>query len=191
MGESDLPPFVIAERDALLVEISTAFSGVSREGGVTWNETEIIDLYGSLEERSAARLTDQDACWQDVLDDPNWDPEPGVGAWSFLDAIGFRYYLPAGMVFAIRRGFDSGICYHLTLSQGDLQEHRQDQWSRFDATQRLCIKRFLRYMAVLDGWYVAQAHGGSWYAALTSFWDGIFDVSVSEIEQDVATKPPL
>lgn len=149
MEDQELPPFVLAECDALLAEIHQVFSSVTRQGGVSWQECVVIDLYGSLEERVTARAQDRDARWQDLLDDPEWRPDMGVGGWSFLDAIGFRYYLPAGMVAAVRQGWDSGIISHLQLPEGDLREWQHDKWSLLNLPQRRCVKRFLQYMGVL------------------------------------------
>ena len=123
MEDQDLPPFVLAERDALLAEIHEAFPGGSRQGGVSWSEADVIDDYGSPDQRAAARARDRDTRWQDLVDDPNWNPSDG-GHWSFLDAIGFRYYLPAAMVLAVRQGYDAGILFHLTLPEGDLRDYK-------------------------------------------------------------------
>jgi len=87
-----------ARKAALIEEIIAAFDGVSREGGVSMSEAEVIDDYGSDEERTAARLSDTDTRWQDVTDEQlgsNWPL-------SFFDPIGFRYYIPAYMIYYIR-----------------------------------------------------------------------------------------
>ena len=89
MENYDIPNH--AERKAALIEeIIAAFDGVSREGGVSWHEANVIDDYGSEQERAAARLSDTDTRWQDV-------PDKDIGscwALSFFDPIGLHYYLP-------------------------------------------------------------------------------------------------
>ena len=82
MENKVLPGFLIAEREALLAEIQAVFDGVDRKGGVSWSESEVLDHYGSPEDCAAARAKDRDRCWQDVLEDPQWNPMPGVGGWS-------------------------------------------------------------------------------------------------------------
>jgi hypothetical protein len=83
-----------AEREALIAEIYAAFKDVSREGGVSWSETYVLDFYGTPEERAEARDRDRDWSWTDLVDDPDWQIGQGSGGLTFLDAIGFRYYLP-------------------------------------------------------------------------------------------------
>lgn len=174
MEDLDLPTFVLAERDALLAEIYEAFPGGSRQGGVSWSEADVIDDYGTAEERAAARAKDRDSRWQDLLDDPNWNPEAG-GRWSFLDAVGFRYYLPAAMVRAVRQGWDSGVLFHLRLPEGDLRGYTQSQWTLLNLPQRLCVKRFLQYMGVVSGCRTEMSEEYGWFAALRSYWGRLPD----------------
>src|ERR1700680_2624371 len=79
----------------LIAEIMTAFDGVSREDGTTLHEAMAIDDYKSDEEQQAARGFDTEQRWQDVPDEEILACESAL---SFLDAKGFRYYLPAFMV---------------------------------------------------------------------------------------------
>ena len=81
--------------DQLIVEITAAFDGVSREEGITLHQALAIDDWKTPREQLAARRLDIDQRWQDV-------PGDAIVAWesalSFLDAKGFRYYLTAFMV---------------------------------------------------------------------------------------------
>lgn len=79
-----------SEHQALIKEIHAAFAGVSREGGVSWSETRVLDMYGSDDERKAARAQDTDRSWSELVDDPKWY-EIGIGGFSFLDPISVRY----------------------------------------------------------------------------------------------------
>ena len=90
---------VEAERREVIDEICRAFAHVSRAHGVTLHEAVVIDDYGSDEERIAARALDPDRCWQDV---PDHLIEAHQETLCFLDQKGFRYYLPAYMVWALR-----------------------------------------------------------------------------------------
>lgn len=142
-----MPAFVSAERDALLTEIEQTFAGVDRKGGVSWGESRVIDDYGTEKERAAARAKDAEGSWQGLLG-TGWTPESGVGGFSFLDAIGFRYYLPAAMVLSVREGRDVGILFHLTLPKED-SGWGLKKWSLLSPSQRRCVKRYLEYMYVL------------------------------------------
>src|SRR5215210_2470119 len=105
-----------SRRAALVVEISAAFDGVSREGGTTLHEAEAMDDWKSPEEQRAARRLDPETRWQDV---PDADISACCSALSFLNERGFRYYIPAFMVYSLRHWGDDrhGILnsceYHL------------------------------------------------------------------------------
>lgn len=176
---SELPPFVLAERDALLEEIQAAFDGVGRQGGVSWSEAVVLDYYGTAEECAKARAKDQEARWQDLPENPAWDPETGVGGWSFLDAIGFRYYLPAAMVVALRRGWDDAITFHLLLRDDDLREWTQDKWTLLSLRQRLCVKRYLQYLGVVTA--ILRCGDNEHFEALDLYWGKL---SVDSIDID-------
>jgi hypothetical protein len=79
--------------------ITSAFNGVSREGGVSLHETRVLDGLGSESEMIEARAKDIDAKWQDV---PDSAIEKPLLSLNFLDPIGFRYYIPAYMIWEIR-----------------------------------------------------------------------------------------
>lgn len=83
----------------LIAEIEAAFDGVARDDGTTLHEAIAIDDWKSLEEQLAARGLDTELRWQEV---PQKDILECASALSFLDAKGFRYYLPAFMVCGLR-----------------------------------------------------------------------------------------
>ncbi len=80
--------------------IRSAFAGVSRAGGVSLHETRVLDDCGSDAERAAARVNDTDIDWQDVPDSHIEKPDLSL---LFLDPIGFRYYLPAYMMWELEQ----------------------------------------------------------------------------------------
>jgi hypothetical protein len=154
-------------------QIRAAFAGVSRADGVSWSEADVIDDWGTEEACAAARAQDRDRSWEQLVDDPNWNLESGLGRFSFLDAIGFRYYLAPAMIRAVRSGQDSGIQFHLMLScpGGSGNAYKLEQWSQLDARQRSCIAAFLSHMAAWadhQGWEVERDW---WREALASYWD--------------------
>jgi hypothetical protein len=131
----------------ILSLIEGSFAGVTRIGGVSWRETNVIDDYGSEEERLAARLQDKDECWQDVVKAPPW--LEAWGSFSFIDPIGFRYYLPAAMTVAIvnrELTYEIGLEFHLTLPRLALRSFTLEKWSLLNDAQRVCVARFLLYM---------------------------------------------
>lgn len=174
---NDLPPFVRAERDSLLKEIESAFDGVTRAGGVSWQEAEIADNYGSPRAVERVRGKDTDTRWQDLLDEESDFQESGIGYWPFLDAIGFRYYLLAAMVWSVRLGHDVMIAFPLT-SHGTGHGWPGDRWTLLNLRQRRCVKRFLWYMDVVEActwWTQNWASSSEWRQALDWYWKDIPD----------------
>jgi hypothetical protein len=137
-----------AERAALLAEIDAAFDNVRRDGGVSWSESKVIDNHGSSEERQKARESDTDPRWNELVDQSGWRldiGDSGIGGFSFLDAIGFRYYLPAAMKRSVLGVYDGGVGYHLRYG-GKLDRWLAEQHSLLDRRQQRCVARYLRYM---------------------------------------------
>lgn len=85
--------------ETLTQEIAVAFADVQRLDGITLHEADVLDSYGSDEERAAARLRDTDRHWSEV---DTQAIERLSSALSFLDPKGFHYYLPAHMCWALR-----------------------------------------------------------------------------------------
>ncbi len=146
-----VPLDVLAERDRplLIAQITQAFEGVSREDGVTLHEARVIDDWGGEEERAAARGLDTDTHWQEVP--PQWI-EQLWDAYSLLDSKGWRYYLPAYMVHALRcsgstSAGDSVIYSCLLPEEPELREHGLSRFSVLTLEQSRAVCRFLRFNA--------------------------------------------
>jgi hypothetical protein len=160
------------EQESMRERILAAFADVSREGGVSWSESVVIDNYGNQQEQAEARASDHDLHWTELVDDRNWFPDPGIGGFSFVDSIGFRYYLPVAMIRCLDqadRGEDFGLSYYLTLSEGELRDWSLSKWSLLTEPQRQCVRDFLRLMVTISTEY---DWGGRWWqAALDSHWE--------------------
>jgi len=196
----DLSPELAEEREELCREIHGAFGGVSREGGESWRSSMLMDQYGRID--GTPLFTDRDRNWHELVADPEWVVDPGIGGFAFLDAIAFRYYLPAALMRCVLSGADEGVLFHLTLDAERRPDRRLEKWSRLDERQKRCVARFLRYMRAReverdgqfrsqppDWWdpaYEAQgvpwnpAWAGrpsdeGWRQALESYWDRFED----------------
>ncbi len=101
---SFVPKHLEEEQVAVEAQIRAAFKGVTRDGGISWSETDSIDLHETEEQQAAARASDAEQCWEDLVDDPNWDEGIGVGGFTFLDAIGYRYYIAPAMIRSLYNG---------------------------------------------------------------------------------------
>ncbi len=172
---------LIESTDAdIAAEIYAAFNGVTRQGGVSWTETGVLDDYGSDEERADAREQDQEATWHELLENPDWSPSVGWGGFSFLDSIGFRYYLAPAMILALERK-SAAIAFFLTLgttldeefledlaglrlpTNEAMDAHTLEKWSRLNEAQRTSVARFLRHMALRN-------EQSEWREAYDSHW---------------------
>lgn len=164
-----LPPELEAERKALLREIDEAFGGVRRDDGVSWMEASVLDNYGTIEQCLAARASDPECGWRLLVDDPSWDQDSLDGGFNFLDAKGFRYYLPPAMVCCVRHGDGHELAWKLSLGESG-HEYRLAQWALLDQRQRLSVRRFLTFMITVD-----SEGRNDWAQALSSYWNTIED----------------
>lgn len=145
------PLDLAAERDAIIAEIYVAWKGVTRDGGVSWSEAKAIDSDSSNEELAAARASDTESCWKNLVDDPN-RYHTMLGGYCFLDAIGFRYYIAPELTRCIRspsknQFCDSPLPFWLELDVRHSPDGPPKQWYLLNARQRTCIARALRFIA--------------------------------------------
>jgi hypothetical protein len=130
----------------LIDEIERAFDRVTRDCGVTLHETWEIDRCSSDKMRAKARQMDTDRRWQDV---PESYLEQFPSALCFMDAIGFRYYIPAYMLWALRnhQANDSETMDSAVYAFMSDRIHRDKRYSLLNGLQRRAICRFLQYFA--------------------------------------------
>lgn len=175
-----VPDELQVERNALIAEIYAAFKGVSRKGGVSWNETKVIDGYGSDEDRRKARATDTDRSWKELATNQKWDVFLGIGGFPFLDPIGFCYYLPAAMIRNILDGEKQDVSFALELNKATkprglkLRDNLIHKWSLLDDRQRRCVARFIRFMIAWEEAIMDEEFPGyeaeQWRTAYERYW---------------------
>lgn len=141
MGSAEELPYHLSQLQTSLVsQIESAFKGVSRQGGVSWHEAEAMDDYASPEELAIARLKDTDRRWQDLVNDPRWPAYDCPASWSFLDPIGFRYYLPAALIREVKpiptNEMSLGIEHRLT----------KENLANLDGPQRIVVERVVQFL---------------------------------------------
>lgn len=153
----------------LIAEITAAFDGVAREDGVSLREGRAIDACVSDKKRSAARRLDTDTRWQDV---PNADLLDYYNSLVYLDAKGFRYYLPAYLIWDLTanissHGIDSNVLFHLQVPpQPNLRHDWLERFSSLTPQQGKAVCRFLRFVAV----YGTLDDPQDAAAALADYW---------------------
>lgn len=156
--------------EAIIDAIRLAFANVPR-GTITLHEAEVIDDYGSDKERSKARRLDTESSWDRV---PDSHLEECTTALCHLDSDGWKYYVPAYMVWALRnfRVSDSVVSdftiytFNLSERDADLQECILTRYRLLDNAQSQAVCRFLRFMAANDDY----ADGQVARAALAKYW---------------------
>ncbi|RJF73010.1 hypothetical protein D3875_17150 [Deinococcus cavernae] len=135
---------------ATLDQLRQAFEMVQLGSGVSLHEANVIDDYGTAEQRLAARALDTEQHWWEVPDEAialGW----GYCALSFMDARGLHYYLPAYASWVLRRGFqsDSAAFEHTIYTLESVQE-RPGQFVLFNFSQAQAIQAFLQYLLSVD-----------------------------------------
>ena len=140
-----------SERD-LIARIQRAFHGVTLGGGISLNMTKYHDSGGSMKKYSERAKSDEREDWSRISDSTL---EEFTVTFSFTDVKGFRFYLPAYMIWTIRNHRTS------TSIIGDFTIYAltPDHYifrdigfiNAFDDEQFDCITRFLAYCVENDG----------------------------------------
>ena len=156
-------------RAALIELITAAFADVPRGTGISLHEAAAIDKYAMPDERMSGRAQDTERCWQDV---PAQDIEDNYPVLTYMDAEGFRYYLPAFMVWSLKNYQTSASVsteapiYELDVSgDEDKRKRKMDQFRLFSEEQRIAACRFLRFMSKQTAADAKMAQ-----PALDSYW---------------------
>lgn len=171
--------------DEIIAAIRAAFARVPR-GAVTIHEAEVIDSYGSDDERAAARRLDTEARWERV---PDADIEACTTALCHLDPAGWRYYLPAYMVWSLRyyRVNDSIVsdftiyAFNPYSADPSMREYKMERFRLLDAAQSRVVCRFLRHMAA----NADRADGRAAGIALADYWGQFCEAQTTE-QRDAA-----
>ncbi len=138
-----------AEREDLIRLIENAFDGVQRGKGITLHQADVIDEYGSEEEEAEARKLDTEKRWQDIPEDWIQKENSFSAALCFLDPQGFRYYIPAFMIFAIRHYDDASSLAGPDFTIYAFKDERmwRETWALLNKEQKEAVAEFLRFMA--------------------------------------------
>lgn len=157
-------PTASALRPALIELITRAFDGVERgSSGPALHEAACWDSCGDLAE---AQRKDTDTQWQDVSDAAIEDCFSALG---IVDAAGFRYYLPAYMIWTL-----NNFTSELSLVDGTIYDllprnllHDPLRFAAFTPAQAQAAACFLRFMARCTN---GQADTTAAQKALAEYW---------------------
>ncbi|MEH1828183.1 DUF6714 family protein [Nostoc sp.] len=129
-------------RLALIEQITAAFDGVKRSDGITLHEARALDDYADAQK---ARKLDSESQWQDIPDE--WI-EYFSDVFPFFDAKGFRYYIPAYIIWCLKHYKTSNsdtldnTIYAIKNRGGYYHPHLE----LLNTTQLQAIKAFLQFM---------------------------------------------
>ena len=87
-----------AERQRVVAQVEAAFDRVELGSGTSLHQARALDNYESDEGVAQARGADTESRWQEIPDEKVealWDTLP------FLDAEGYRFYIPRFMIYAL------------------------------------------------------------------------------------------
>jgi hypothetical protein len=130
---------LIRIRAAIEKEIQTAFRGVTLGGGISLRQAQLIDNFGRATQKDASASFGD----PEVTDDWAWVSldELERDCIAHLDALGFRYYIPALMVSVLNHYDSSSMRVIGTLSglypkKRDLWDYHIHHYSLFSPAQR-------------------------------------------------------
>lgn len=134
------------ERNAIIADIHAAFAEVTRgDRGTSWSECYALDMNEPEDVCEAARRSDTDKRWSELIADANWQPFPGIGGFSFIDVEGFVYYLPPTMIRFLGGDTTEWFPGHLLgVIERFVEPRLLPRWT---AAQLCCIARFVSFMA--------------------------------------------
>jgi hypothetical protein len=148
---------VTSDEKELIDKIRAAFAGVKLDDGMSLNMTEYYDSGGCLPEFEEKARGDERDDWQKIADKTL---EEFLVTFPFTDLKGYRFYIPAYMIWAIRNHkLSDSIIGDFTVYAIDPCCHQFDtipflEW--FTADQIECMVTFLEYVVRMDADMDAQ-----------------------------------
>ncbi len=126
--------------------IEAAFKNVTLDGGVSQLQSEVMDNYGEgVTHSEFVRLP-----LREVTDDWTAFPVADFFSFSYLDAKGFRYYIPALLLDALGAGeWTSETLFALRAKKDHLWDYHMNQYSLLNAQQLSAIAQFLHWLPQL------------------------------------------
>jgi hypothetical protein len=133
----------------LIALITEAFRDVQLEDGTTIHEADLEGAYSEDSERLLAREKDTEASWLDV---PDWKIERFTTL-LFMDPKGWRFYLPAYMIWSLRnwRTTSSPTADFLIWSLGRIDEWMLERCRTLTLPQAQAVHEFVRFFCEYSG----------------------------------------
>ena len=152
-------------RDRVIASIERSFHNVSRDGGITLHQMDLVDGGWPIKEEAMKRAenNDPEIHWQDI---PAGKLSRFYGSLAFLDKLGYRFYLPAFMRHAlttaspdIEHAEIDGVLW--SLDGGPECDYRRDSIILLDREQKQATAAFLQLIATFaEDFQAAYARKG-------------------------------
>ncbi|MGI0484580.1 DUF6714 family protein [Pantanalinema rosaneae CENA516] len=127
-------------RSELIEEITIAFKDVVLEDGVSLHEARALDDY---QDPKQARQIDCKVPWQEIPVD--WI-ENFHDVFAFMDAKGFRYAIPAYMVWCLKYNKHDTNSFAATVASLKSYNYQSRFFGDLDATQKQVISKFMNFI---------------------------------------------
>jgi len=137
----------------LIKEIEIAFAGVKLEDGVSWREADVLDSYGTAEERKKAREQDEQDDWTNIsfalIGDLRYQ-----SVLPFLDAKGLRFYLPVCMIYALKKYKESNsLIIDSTIYKLTYTDSITEVQNILNEKQKIAVAKFLNRCIEIGDFY--------------------------------------
>tara|TARA_B100001939_G_scaffold283511_1_gene252842 strand:+ start:24265 stop:24759 length:495 start_codon:yes stop_codon:yes gene_type:complete len=159
-------------QDEVIAKIELAFQGVPQPSEITLHVAEAHDNYDYGQD-SEHRKKDFQGPWQEV---PEEHIENCQCALTYLDPVGFRFYLPAFMVWYLRHYKNSNkvkldnALYALETYSGEprMEQYKQEKFSLFNSDQLAACAAFVAFLAddrsgMTDEEFAERIYYDYWY----------------------------
>ena len=147
-------PDMTDEEHGLIAMIQHAFAGVKLDDGESLNMTKYNDSGGSRPEFKEKAKDDERENWGSI---PDATLEQFTVTFSFTDLKGFRFYIPAYMIWAIKNHKTSdSIIADFTIYAIRPDHYLFESipfWEWFTNAQITAMIQFLKYAARNEDWF--------------------------------------
>jgi hypothetical protein len=158
----------LEERERIVSEIRKAFEVVRLDGGMTIHEADLEGSYSNFSARLAAREKDPEQYWWEI---PDWKLEELNSALWFLDEKGYRFLLPAGMIWCLRKGKKSRSMGLDSVTNSLVPDALVSRASVFSTLTREQLRSVWSFLKHVEKYY---PHTNA-QNALRDYWQGFGD----------------
>jgi hypothetical protein len=136
------------QKDYLTSLISDAFHGIELGHGISISQTEVIDDYGTEEERAKAREKDQIKNWPSLVDDSDFLNTCKHSYVTYLDDEGLLFYTPVVMTILVKDHTSCPDEFDTLVSRLISRNNKSDDYPRhiFNDKQIHCLRKFFKYL---------------------------------------------